>query len=330
MKLLVASNNSGKLREYRELLHALPIEIVSPSENGISLEVDETGQTFAENATLKAQAFAERSGLMTLADDSGLEVDALHGEPGVRSARYAGPNETDTARCTLLLAKMTDVPWESRGARFRCVVAIVVPGDLALLPLSEGICEGFITRVPRGKHGFGYDPVFFVPEFGVTMAELPAATKNRISHRGRAVRAAKRVMAENLFPNLIGELPPYQDLPQASEVCIRPAIASDASALQRNCCATRPLDWVQGRLQQALDDAAEGLSAPPLVGEARGEVIGYVQLNLRDRKGTIVSLAVSSDWQQRGMEQALIHVATEGARERIGDALMEIEISPAL
>jgi XTP/dITP diphosphohydrolase len=195
-KLLVATNNSGKLVEYRELLGELCVELVYLPDVGLGDAVEETGTTFEENAVLKAQTYAAASGLLTLADDSGLEVEALGGEPGVRSARYAGHDATDAARYRLLLARLADVPWERRGARFRCVVAIATP-DGAVVTV-EGECQGIIGFEPRGMHGFGYDPVFYLPEFHQTMAELPPHVKNQISHRARATFRAREVLREML------------------------------------------------------------------------------------------------------------------------------------
>jgi len=192
IKLLVATNNRGKVREYAELLDDLPVRLTFPAQEGLSLEVDETGETFAENAILKARAFAEASGLLTLADDSGLEVDALDGAPGVRSARYAGPGASDEDRYRLLLRRLAGVPAEGRTARFRCVVALATPeGEVQT---AEGRCEGVIGFEPRGTHGFGYDPVFYMPDRGRTMAELLPEVKNRISHRARAARAAMPIL----------------------------------------------------------------------------------------------------------------------------------------
>ena len=191
-KLLVASNNPGKLKEYADLLDRLPVTLTSPVQEGLSLAVDESGATFAENAILKARAYAEASGLPTLADDSGLEVDALDGAPGVRSARYAGEGASDEDRYRLLLRNLAGVPQGKRTARFRCVVAVATPQGK--VHTAEGRCEGVIGFEPRGTHGFGYDPVFYLPDRGQTMAELPPTVKNRISHRGRAVQAALPVL----------------------------------------------------------------------------------------------------------------------------------------
>ena len=194
IKLLVATNNKGKLEEYRSLLAGIPFEMVSPAEARICLEVKESGKTFEDNATLKARAFAAVSGLLTLADDSGLEVDALGGEPGVMSARYAGEGASDAQRVQYLLSKLKDVPPEKRTARFRCVIAIAAPeGNVRL---CAGECRGTIISEPRGGHGFGYDPVFYFPELGKTMAELPMEVKNRISHRGRAAAEARKILMQ--------------------------------------------------------------------------------------------------------------------------------------
>ena len=188
-KLLIATNNPGKVREYEELLGDLSgVEITFPAREGLSLEVVESGRTFEENARLKAGAFCAVSGLPTLADDSGLEVDALDGAPGVRSARYAGPGASDLDRYRKLLAVLAGVPPDRRSARFRCVVALALPDGQ--VHTAEGACEGEIGFAPRGEFGFGYDPVFIVAgQEGRTMAELEPEVKNCISHRARAVEA---------------------------------------------------------------------------------------------------------------------------------------------
>ncbi len=199
-KLLIASNNPGKVREYEELLaaEALPLELTFPAQEGLDLDVVESGATLEENAILKAQAYASASGLPTLADDSGLEVDALGGAPGVRSARYAGPGTGDADRYRKLLAAMEGVPPQGRAARFRCVVAVALPGGS--LETAEGRCEGHIGYEPRGEHGFGYDPVFVVDGAGgKSMAELQPEVKNRISHRARAFKAAVPILKRLLL-----------------------------------------------------------------------------------------------------------------------------------
>ncbi len=194
LRLLIASANRGKVAEYRELLDGLQCDLLSLQDAGISGEVEETGNTYEENARLKAVTCASRSGLVTLADDSGLEVDALDGEPGVFSARYAGSNATDAQRVAYLLEKLKGVPAEQRGARFVCVIAVAVPGGD--VTFCRGECPGVIVTQPRGTRGFGYDPAFFLPELGVTVAELPPDVKNRLSHRGRAAVKARRVLQQ--------------------------------------------------------------------------------------------------------------------------------------
>jgi len=192
-RVLLATNNAHKVGEYRRLLDGVPYEVVTPADVALDLDVEEDGETYAENATRKAVAFARASGLLCLADDSGLEVFALGGEPGVRSSRFAGPGATDADRIALVLERLRRVPGVSRAARFVCVIAIARPtGELELV---EGECRGEIAAAARGSHGFGYDPVFLVPEAGVTMAELSPEEKHRISHRGRAAAKAREVLA---------------------------------------------------------------------------------------------------------------------------------------
>ena len=195
-KLLVATHNPGKVREYREILADLPLEVTYLDAEGITLEVDETGATFAENAILKATTYARLTGLWTWADDSGLVVDALDGAPGVYSARYAGPGATDADRYRKLLDALAGVPWDRRTARFRCTVALAAPGGD--VRTADGTCEGIIAFGPAGSNGFGYDPVFYFLEQAATMAQLEPEVKNRISHRGRAAQAAVRVLGEML------------------------------------------------------------------------------------------------------------------------------------
>lgn len=194
--LLIATHNRGKLREYRTLLADLPLTVINLDEAGISVDVEETGTTFTDNALLKARAYAAMSGHLCWADDSGLEVDALDGAPGVYSARYAGPSATDEDRCRKLLDALAARAGAKRTARFRCVVALATPkGDTYT---ANGVCEGEITDAPRGTNGFGYDPVFFIPTMGKTMAELEPEVKNRISHRGRAAAVARQILTDLL------------------------------------------------------------------------------------------------------------------------------------
>ncbi|NPV68902.1 MAG: RdgB/HAM1 family non-canonical purine NTP pyrophosphatase [Anaerolineae bacterium] len=190
--VLVATLNPGKQREYHDLLANLPVTWVGPADVGLDhLEVAEDGLTFEANARLKALAFARASGLPTLADDSGLQVDALNGQPGVYSARYAGPAATDEDRYRKLLSVMAAIPDDRRSARFVCVVALALPdGEVHV---AQGTLEGSIGRHPRGSGGFGYDPVFVLPD-GRHLAELSAMEKNAISHRARALEALRPIL----------------------------------------------------------------------------------------------------------------------------------------
>jgi XTP/dITP diphosphohydrolase len=197
-RLLLGTTNRGKQREFLELLSDWSGEIVLPQDLGLALDVAETGATFAEIAAQKARIYARAAGLPALADDSGLEVDALGGAPGIHTARYAGPGASDEDRYRKLLAELGDAPPEERTARFRCAVAVAHPDGA--VGIAEGTCEGRIVFEPRGEHGFGYDPVFLLPERQQTMAELPARVKNQISHRARALRAARPLLDALLDP----------------------------------------------------------------------------------------------------------------------------------
>lgn len=188
MKLLVATHNPGKIREYNALLADLPLEVTWLDAEGITFDVDETGSTFAENALLKAHAYAEATGFWVWADDSGLEIDALDGRPGVYSARYAGAGASDADRYRKVLGELAAVPQAEWSARFRCAVALVDPAGREYVVQAE--FPGMITDSPRGANGFGYDPIFYLPELDKTLAELPPAVKNRISHRALAAREA--------------------------------------------------------------------------------------------------------------------------------------------
>ena len=202
-KLLIATHNKGKSLEIQALLHDINVELLTPSQISLNLEVNETGKTYTENAALKGVAFARASGLLTLADDSGLEVQALDGLPGIISARFAPmPDATDADRRAYLLMRLQGKPrpWL---ARFRCVVAIVRPGlnsvsdpSVPDLRFTEGICPGEIIPTERGQNGFGYDPIFLLPEIGRTMAELTMEEKNRLSHRARALQAALPILID--------------------------------------------------------------------------------------------------------------------------------------
>ena len=185
-KVVLATGNAGKVRELAAMLQGLNIEVLPQTALQVR-EVEETGLTFIENALLKARNAAEQTGLPAIADDSGLEVDALQGAPGIHSARYAGPQATDQQNLEKLLAAMQDLPDLARSARFRCVIVYLKHAKDPAPLVAEGVWEGSILRAPKGTNGFGYDPVFWVAEKGCTSAELPPEVKNRLSHRGQAL-----------------------------------------------------------------------------------------------------------------------------------------------
>jgi XTP/dITP diphosphohydrolase len=182
---VLATHNAGKLNEYRALLAMDPVDLVSLDEAG-GAEVEETGHSYAENARLKARAAAAVTRLPALADDSGLEIAGLGGAPGVHSTRFAGPGTTAQERLRIIIERVRPLPEAQRAARFFCALALALPGGS--LYEFEGFCRGLIVLEPRGSNGFGYDPIFYLPDQGRTMAELDPATKNRVSHRARAVK----------------------------------------------------------------------------------------------------------------------------------------------
>lgn len=190
--LLIGTNNPKKRKELGEILEGLPVELHIPSELGRFPEPEETGATFEENATIKALYYSEKTGLPTLADDSGLMVDALAGKPGVHSSRYAGDDASDLDNCMKLLAALEKVPGSERTARFVCTIVVVQDG--AVKGVSKGTCEGTILRAMRGGGGFGYDPLFFYQPEGKSFGELPADLKNRISHRANALEGIRPVL----------------------------------------------------------------------------------------------------------------------------------------
>lgn len=196
-RLLVATHNKGKVAEFADILGDRRIDWLTLDEAGVREDVPETGDTFLANAILKAAAYSQHTGLLTIADDSGLVVDALGGRPGVLTARYGGPSLSAADRYHLLLAEMIFVPEGERAARFRCAVAVAAP-DGTILGTAEGVCEGVIAQQPAGEGGFGYDPIFFMPDYGLTMAQLPAVDKHRISHRGRAAREISPLLMQLL------------------------------------------------------------------------------------------------------------------------------------
>jgi XTP/dITP diphosphohydrolase len=184
MDLLLASQNPGKLNEMRLLLEGLPFRVVGPADLGIHDAPDEYGETFLENATIKALAYARISGYLTVADDSGLSVDALGGEPGLYSSRFGGEGASDVERNLLLLEKLEGLPFEMRGAHFTSAV-VAARTDEVLFQAVEAV-DGLIAEQPRGENGFGYDPLFYYPPFGKTFGEVPREQKDRVSHRGKA------------------------------------------------------------------------------------------------------------------------------------------------
>ncbi|HTK11998.1 MAG TPA: RdgB/HAM1 family non-canonical purine NTP pyrophosphatase [Ktedonobacteraceae bacterium] len=199
--LLVATTNRHKLDEYRAIFADLPFTLLSLYDIQLDMDVEETGTTFQENAELKALAYARASGMLSLADDSGLEIDAMGGAPGVYSARFVRPDATYEERFQVIFAQLRTLPIEKRYARFQCVITLAEPTGYH--QSVKGTIEGVITDAPRGTQGFGYDPIFLVPELGKTTAELQPEEKNQISHRGRAARLAREVLAHwPLSPSL--------------------------------------------------------------------------------------------------------------------------------
>ncbi len=190
--LLLATSNRHKVGEYRAIFSDLPFHLLSLRDIQLDIDVEESGTSFAENAQLKALAYARASGKLSLADDSGLEIDALGGVPGIYSARFAGPATSYAERFRIILERLREVPAAQRTARFRCAVTIAEPSGY--FQTVEGTLEGEIALAPRGEHGFGYDPIFYVPELGKTTAELEPQQKHRISHRGRAAQLATTML----------------------------------------------------------------------------------------------------------------------------------------
>jgi len=190
--LLLATTNHHKLEEYRAIFSGIPFRLLSLRDLQLNLDVEETGTTFVENAELKARTYAQASGMLSLADDSGLEIDAIAGAPGVYSARFGGSQASYEDRFRMILAQLQGLTGEQRSARFRCAIALAEPSGY--YQAVEGTLEGRIADEPRGDHGFGYDPIFLVPELGKTTAELTSEQKNRISHRGRAAHLAAALL----------------------------------------------------------------------------------------------------------------------------------------
>lgn len=195
-RVVLASGNAGKVREINQILSGLDIEVVPQSDFGVA-EVEETGLTFVENAILKARNAAQHTGLPAIADDSGLEVDALKGAPGIYSARYAGPGASDADNNRKMLEALSEVPQNLRSARFQCLMVYMRHGEDPTPLICQGTWNGRILTEPHGENGFGYDPLFYVPTHDCSSAELPAEEKNRLSHRGQALRALLQALSHS-------------------------------------------------------------------------------------------------------------------------------------
>jgi len=192
MEVIIATRNKGKIREIREALKGLGLRIYGLNDFSDAPEIEEDGKSFTENALKKARFYSKHFGKLAIADDSGLEVDSLKGQPGVHSARYAGERASGQENNQKLLREMQDVPISKRGARFKCIIAVVSPDGREAF--AEGACKGRIGFKEKGKKGFGYDPLFILPNDGKTMAELSLEAKNKISHRGKALRKIKKII----------------------------------------------------------------------------------------------------------------------------------------
>ena len=191
-KIVFATANEGKVKEIKEILKDFPIEVVSMKEMGITADIEENGTTFEENSLIKARALAKLTGLPALADDSGLEVDYLNGEPGIYSARYLGRDTDYDYKNNYIINKLSDAQDKERSARFVCVISLVLPDGREFV--ERGVVEGLIGYEQKGENGFGYDPIFYLPEYGKTSAELSPDEKNKISHRGKALSAMKKLI----------------------------------------------------------------------------------------------------------------------------------------
>lgn len=196
-RIIFATGNAGKMKEIREILEDMEVEVVSMKEAGIDIEIIEDGATFEENAAIKAKAVAAETGDIVLADDSGLEVDYLNGEPGVYSARYLGEDTSYDIKNQVILDRLSGVPKNKRSARFVCAIAAAMPDGQILL--TRETVEGYIGEKPAGSNGFGYDPIFYIEEYGCSTAELTNEQKNEISHRGKALRAMKEKLNQYGF-----------------------------------------------------------------------------------------------------------------------------------
>ncbi len=195
-KIIFATGNAGKMKEIRNILSDLPVQVLSMKEVGIQTDIVEDGKTFAENAVIKARAIMQLTGEVVLADDSGLEIDYLNKEPGIYSARYMGEDTSYRIKNANLIQRLEGVPDEKRTARFVCAIAAAFPDGT--VKTTEGTIEGRIGNEEKGENGFGYDPIFYVPEFGCTTAELSEEQKNKISHRGKALTEMKEILKDKL------------------------------------------------------------------------------------------------------------------------------------
>ncbi len=193
-KIIFATTNTGKIKEIKEILSDCDVEVISMKEMNITTDVEENGTTFEENSLIKARAISKLTGLPVLADDSGLEVDYLNGEPGIYSARYLGRDTDYDYKNNYIIDKLKDAKDSERSARFVCVISLVLPDGREFV--KKGIMEGRIGYEIKGENGFGYDPIFYLPEYGKTSAEISGEEKNKISHRGKALMAMKKVIAE--------------------------------------------------------------------------------------------------------------------------------------
>lgn len=191
-KIVFATTNAGKIKEIKEILADFDVEVVSMNEMNITTDIEENGTTFEENSLIKARAISKLTGLPALADDSGLEVDYLNGEPGIYSARYLGKNTGYDYKNNYIIDKLKDAKDEERSARFVCVISLVLPDGREFV--KKGVMEGKIGYEIKGENGFGYDPIFYLPQYGKTSAEISAEEKNKISHRGKALREMKEVI----------------------------------------------------------------------------------------------------------------------------------------
>lgn len=195
-KILIGTTNEGKVNDFKQLLENEQIQVLSLRDLDNAIDVEETGTTFAENAILKAETLSRYYNQIVIADDSGLEIEALNGKPGVYSARYAGEHKSDEDNINKVLSEMEGIPFHNRKAAFVCVLALAVPGQET--KIFEGKCEGYITEKPKGNNGFGYDPIFYVPEKEKTMAELSLEEKNELSHRRRAIDKLKEYWEQEM------------------------------------------------------------------------------------------------------------------------------------